>query len=355
MQTPDEPPLPGDFDALLELVAHDADAARARRAFVAAAKVCGLSAAMPRYDDLVRFDQLEPLQARLARALAWEPFVGGGFGIPASRRLLRRWLGVDPPGVLEREMTITRDGVEVTLPLWQLWRGAPVAELEHNQGIPDFMAEALAPAELIEAAAESVLEPYGIRGFPLEARLRKTLDEHGAEAADWAEGFADLLVTLRSPDSPRSRDDARGYGMLGIYDWDTLGQLVLVPIVKAGRALAPRWDVLVPFAGSKLFVRTVLAALPPERAEAIVYHRLMTDWGSGGEKALNGFTSGLVVLDLVPSVRVTQILSAKLKNNRSHFKRQMPTIKARLDALAAEHPGVAEGLKPRRAKKPAAP
>lgn len=355
MEPADETPLPDDFDALLELIRTDADPARVRRAFAAAAAVCGLSARWPRYVELVRLDQLDPDQARLARALDREPFVGGGFGIPASRRLLRRWLGVDPPGVLERAMTITRDGAEVTGPMWQLWRDAPIAELEHNQGIPEFMAETLAPAELIEAAAESVLEPYGIRGFPLEARLRKALDEHGAEAADWAEGFADLLVTLRSPDSPRSRDDAVGYGMLGIYDWDALGQLVLVPLVKAGRALAPRWDVLVPFAGSKLFVRTVLAALPPERAEAVVYHRLMTDWGSGGEKALNGFTSGLVVLDLVPSVRVTQILSAKLKNNRSHFKRQMPTIKARLDALAAEHPGVAEGLKPRRAKRSAAP
>jgi len=340
------PLLPDDFDALVALVATEPDPDRLRAAYAAAATLCGLRERCHNHSDLVPFAALDPAQQRLARALDREAFGTGGWGVPTSRRLLRRWLGVEAPGILDRPLKADTDPA----PLWQRWRDAPPDTLEYNQGVPDFVLAALSPAEVIEAAAESVLEPYGIHGSPLETRLHTLLLRDGAQAAGWAEGFADLAVSLRSPDGPHARPEAYGYDMLGLYDWDTLGVLILLPLVRAGRPLEARWDVLVPFAASQECVREILAALPPERAEAVVYHRLCTDWGPGGEKALNGFDSGLAVLDLAPSIRVTQILSGKLKNNRGFFKKRMERIRARLDALAALHPGVAEGLKPRRGK-----
>ncbi|MEZ4407890.1 MAG: hypothetical protein R3A52_15660 [Polyangiales bacterium] len=338
-------PLPDDLDALLDVIAREPDLDRA----YAAAKAATARLAPWPDGQLKDYDDLSADQRRLARALADRDGVKlWGCGVPASRRLLRRWIGDEPASPLDRRFDATVDGERVRWPLWRLWTRADEDELERNQGVPRVAAEALTPAELIEAAAEIVLEPYDFVGSPLEDRLMEALDAHAAEAIAWAEPFADLLVTIRSPDAPVSRPGAEGYEGLGIYDWDTLGVLALLPIVRARGALDPRWDVIAPFTGPTGFVREVLLAMSPERREAFVYRRLTTDWGPSGERALNGFETGLSLLDLAPSERVARVLARKLSNNRSHFKRRMDRIQPRLDAVAAEHPAVAAGLDLRR-------
>jgi hypothetical protein len=339
------------LDALLQTARDEPDPARASDAAQRAIELAGLAALA---HDLVLPEALTDDQRRVAEALLRGDLEYGG-PLPASPRLLRRWLGVDPPSVLERRVDWVHEGAAVRWPLWKAWRDAPLEMLEHNQGVPAPFAEMLTPAELIEAAGERALEPYKIRGSPLEARLADTLDRHGASAAPWAAGFADLLTGLRDPVAPRARLDAVGYGMLGIYDWDTLGMIALVPLVRAGVPIESRRDLIVPFSPHAL-ARDVLLALPPERREAVVFRRLMTDWGGGaGVTALNGFSTGLALLDLAPSERVTRVLMGKLRNNRGHFKKAKARIDARLEALAAEHPGVAAGMKPApRAKKAAA-
>lgn len=346
MAAPSDP-----LDVLLRIVRDEPDPERAGDAARRAIELAGF-AALGR--DLVLPEALTADQRRVAEALLRGDLAYGG-PLPASPRLLRRWLGVDPPGVLERRVDWVHEGAAVRWPLWKAWRDAPHEMLESNQGVPAPFVEMLTPAELIEAAGEGALEPYDLPGSPLEARLVDALDRHGASAAPWAAGFADLLVTLRDPGAPRARLDAVGYGMLGIYDWDTLGLIALVPLVRAGVPIEARWDLVVPFSPHAL-ARDVLRALPPERREAAVFRRLTTDWGGeAGVKALNGFTTGLALLDLAPSERVTRVLMGKLRNNRAHFKKARARIDARLDALAAEHPGVAAGMKPaRRAKPPAA-
>jgi hypothetical protein len=340
--------LPTDLDGLLRVVADDPDPSRASAAAAAAMRRSGYFERWRRWEELALPEELTADQRRVAVALLRDDVRGGGHGLPSSVRLLRRWLGVDPPGVLERRVPWTHEGVAVDWPLWKVWRESPEEALEHNQGIPLALMERLGPAELIEAAAESLLEPYGIQGYPLEQRLHDILAAHGASAATWAASFADLLASIRSPDGPRARDDARGYGMLGLYQWDALGLITMLPLVKAGVALDPRWDAIAPFSGDALG-REVLGALPPDRREALVYRRLMTDWGASGAKALNGFDTGFPLLDLVPSERVTRVLMDKLRNNRGYFKKRVDRLRARFDELAAEHPGVAAGLKPRRA------
>ncbi|MDB4928549.1 MAG: hypothetical protein JWM10_1033 [Myxococcaceae bacterium] len=189
--------------------------------------------------------------------------------------------------------------------------------------------------------------------FPtdLDGLLRIVVGDPDAEratAAAWAAPFADLLTSLRSPDGPRARAEVRGYGMLGLYQWDVLGLLTALPLVRAGVPIEARWDVILPFWGDALG-REVLLAIPADRREAFVYRRLMTDWGPTGAMALNGFDAGFPLLDLAPSERVTRVLVGKLRNNRGYFKKRKDRILARFDELAAEHPGVAAGLKPRRA------
>ncbi len=339
-----------DLDGLLRIVADDPDPSRASDAAREAMRRTGCIERWRDWSRLALPEELTADQRRVALALLREGVSAGGNGLPSSPRLLRRWLGVDPPGPLERRIPWTHEGVAVQWPLWKVWLSSPDEALEYGQGVPLVVTEHLAPAEVIEAAAESLLEPYGMRGYPLEQRLRDVLDAHGASAAQWAVSFADLLASIRSPDGPRARDDAHGYGMLGLYHWDCLALITMLPLVRAGVALEPRWDVIVPFSGDALG-REVLGALPPDRREAVVYRRLTTDWGASGVKALNGFDTGFPLLDLVPSERVTRVLMDKLRNNRGYFKKRVDRLRARFDELAAEHPGVAAGIKPKRAAK----
>lgn len=338
------------LDALLATVRDEADPARAQAAAEEAMALAGFKDRWPQWEMLALPEELTPDMLRVAHALLREDLHVGGWGLPSSQRLLRRWLGVAPPSAMERRIAWTHEGAAVTWPVWKAWREAPEAILEHNQGLPAPFLELLTPAEIIEAAGESVLEPYDIHGFPIEQRLLDTLDRHGAEAVGWAVPFLDRLATLRSPDRPYVREGTAGYNHLGIYDWDAAALIAFVPLVRAGVALEARWDLVAPFTPHALG-REVLLALPPDRREEVLYRRLTTDWGPMGVKAINGFDAGLYFLDLAPSVRVTQIVVGKMRNNRGYLKRRMERVTARLDALAAEHPGVAEGMKPQRGGK----
>lgn len=335
---------PRSLEELLNAVAAEPDRTRASEAARAAMVCAGFKTRWKTWDELALFEALDDDQRRVAEAIGHRRDLGvGGFGMPSSPRLLRRWLGLDPPGALERRISWEHEGRTVEWPVWYAWKSAPDEALEAGQGIPEALLERLTPAEVIEAAGEASLENYGIE-TPYSHRVDAALGEHAAEAAGWARGFAETLASLRSPDSPHAREGV-GYHSLGIYQWDALGVLALVPLVRAGIELDPQLDVIVPFAASTERVREVLSALPPERREAAVYRRLMTDWGPTGALALNGFVNGIVLLDLVPSERITRVLLGKLRNNRNHFKRSRDRHMARIESLAATEPGIAAGLK----------
>lgn len=345
---------PRTLDELLAATAAEPDLTLASRAARAAMVRAGFFARWKAWGDLAHFEDLDDDQRRVAEAIGRRGALdAGGAGMPSTPRFLRRWLGLDAPGVLERRIAWTHEGRAVTWPLWYAWRHADDATLEAGQGIPEALLARLTPAEVIEAAAEATLEGYGIES-PYAHRVDAVLGAHAAEAAGWARGFAEVLASLRSPDGPRAREGV-GYDSLGIYEWDALGVLALVPLARAGVAIDPRLDVLVPFAASTERVREVLSALPPERREAVVYRRLTTDWGPKGVLALNGFVNGLALLDLAPSERVARALLDKLRNNRAHFKRSRERHMARIAEIAATEPGVAAALEPRRAAKAKAP
>ena len=162
------------------------------------------------------------------------------------------------------------------------------ADLEYGQGVTARIVELLTPAELIAFAAEETLEGLSVASV-LETRVMGALDAHAAEAAGWAAGFADVLAPIRSPDRPHAREDAVGYDRVGLYHWDTLAVLTLLPLVRAGVALDPRWDVIAPFYGPPAMVREILKALPPERREPSMR-------GGGGGPAPHLRDRGLRVL-----------------------------------------------------------
>lgn len=343
---------PRSLEELLAAIAAEPDPTRAAEAARAAMDRAGFETRWKTWDELALLEALDDDQRRVAEAIGRRGGLHvGGFGMPSTPRFLRRWLGLDPPGALERRIPWEHEGRSVEWPVWYAWKNAPDEALEAGQGIPEALLERLTPAEVIEAAGEASLEHYGIE-TPYSHRVDAVLGEHAAEAAGWARGFAETLASLRNPDAPRAREDS-DYLRLGIYQWDALGVLALVPLARAGVEIDPKLDIIVPFAASTERVREVLTALPPERREAAVYRRLMTDWGPSGVLALNGFVNGIVLLDLVPSERITRILLGKLRNNRGYFKRSRERHMAHIEALAATEPGIAAGLK-RLPNKPAA-
>ena len=347
----DELPL----DTLLQRYESEPDPERASRLAAAARRRAGFLDRWVRWDTLALPEELDATQRRVAEVFARRSDARfGGFGLPASPRRLRQWLGLDAPSVLDRRVPHTHGGESVSWALWKVLAEADDADLEYGQGVTARIVELLTPAELIAFAAEETLEGLSVASV-LETRVMGALDAHAAEAAGWAAGFADVLAPIRSPDRPHAREDAVGYDRVGLYHWDTLAVLTLLPLVRAGVALDPRWDVIAPFYGPPAMVREILAALPPERREEVLYRRLTTDWGASGERALNGFHEGLALLDLAPSERVARVVVQKYRNNRKFFAKAKEKILARFEALAAKHPGVAAALRPQRAPKAEAP
>jgi hypothetical protein len=294
-----------------------------------------------RAHDLLLPEELTAPQRLLAEALAARA-EGDAWTcrIPGTLRLVRRWLGQTPPSVLDRRMPWTHEGRAVSWPLWRVWRAAPESSLEHNHGIPRELAEALSPAELIEAAGEVLLEPYGDFGSPLETRLMDAL-AHAADAAPWARATVDAAVTAID-------DDRRRHRVIDHYERHTLAVLVLLPLVRAGVALDPAWDVLVPHTGPEGYVREVLFALPPARREAVVYRGLTTTWGARGDQVINGFWENLRALAWAPSLRNAGFVVRQWRSCGRYYAKARPKIQAAFDAIIAEHPEVADALKPQR-------
>jgi hypothetical protein len=288
-------------------------------------------------------EELTPFQRRLAEAFAaraegdvWT------CRIPGTLRLARRWLGMTPPSVLDRRIPWTHEGRAVSWPLWRVWADVPRSSLEHGQGIPRELAETLSPGELIEAAGEAVLEPYGDYGSVLEDRLMAAL-AHAGDAAPWARSVVETAVAAVTDEGHRQR-------AVQHFERTVLAVLVLLPLVRAGVPLEPAWDALVPHAGPEALVREVLFALPPDRREAAVHRGITTTWGARGDQVINGFWENLRALEWAPSLRNARFVVTQWRSCSRYYAKARPKIQAAFDRIIAAHPEVAEALKPQRRK-----
>lgn len=294
-------------------------------------------------EDLLLPEELTPAQRRLAEAFAAR--IEGDVWtcrIPGTTRLVRRWLGMTPASVLDRRVPWTDEGRAVSWPLWRVWARAPRESLEHNQGIPRELQEMLTPGELIEAAGEAVLEPYGDYGSVLEDRLMAAL-AHARDAAPWARSVVEAAVAAVTDDGHRQH-------VVQHFERAVLAVLVLLPLVRAGVPLEPAWDALVPHAGPEALVRELLLALPPDRREAAVHRGMTTAWGARGDTVINGFWENLRALQWAPSLRNAQFVVRQWRSCSRYFAKARPKIEAAFARIIAAHPEVAEALKPQRRK-----
>jgi hypothetical protein len=117
--------------------------------------------------------------------------------------------------------------------------------------------------------------------------------------------------------------------------------LLLLPIVRSGRPLEPRWDRLVSF-GTQPQAREILATVPEERREAIVWRRLAR------AKPLDMWIIGdvVAVLDLAPSRRIADDILRRLEMPavREFLKAAVDEHRSRIRDLARTHKSLGEAL-----------
>jgi hypothetical protein len=246
-------------------------------------------------------EDLDDRQRAVAKRLAATMLLPqAGLGLAAAGEARKRWLGLLPPGPLERVITVSVGGVMKTLPVWRAW-----VELEQHRvygaPVPPPLAGELAGLDRWQAVIEMLLQTYGDG-----PRNVKDIDEllgslpPGEALFDRGARLADDLGARLS--------EARRQGMSTWVPYAACA-LLLLPFVRAGRPLEPGWDSLVSLTtlpGS----REILRAIPDQRREAIL-------WAAVAERSDSDHKDlGEVVamLDLAPSRRIAENVARRLSN-----------------------------------------
>lgn len=231
---------------------------------------------------------------------------------PTDTWNLRRWLGLDPPGRLERPL---EDGGP---PLWRI-----VASAKKR---PWSVLQALPLPERIEAFCEGSLRAYrlpepDLADLGAEDGLCTVggLLRLGDPGRTVAPAMADFLVRWwRSPDV---------YRPLRLPE--AARSVVLLAVAAADLPAAPAWDVLYPLGRDR--EHELLDRIPPERRVAAIEEDAGRLHPYYAEKAL------LRVLPRVPDARLVALLKQVGKGGGGHPKR---VLADELRRLGEEHPAV---------------
>lgn len=251
------------------------------------AKVLLAFAAFPgeAVDRVALVEELSPEQKAMAKRIATTHLLPmGGHRLPASGACRRRWIGVDPPGPIDRY--VEHKGILV--PLWRAWRERKVtpdefgSRLAYRQSLIEYTAKSYPPFMYVAQPAELEEE---LRALPSSEALFALV---ACIADDLAERFA-----------------AAVRGGTPVHVSLTMSGLLLLPLVRAGKPIEPRWDSLVAITKDSQS-RELLAALPLERREVRFCNHLATGPGLA-------ITAPVVeVVDLAPTRRVVVAINRRL-------------------------------------------
>ncbi len=247
--------------------------------------------------------------------------------LPGARWSLRRWLGMDPPGALERVVTHDVGGSRETSPRWRAYdaaRGNP-AEIAR-------LLEALSMAERLEVYGELDAGAYGFTPRDLEFDF-PGLEALREEGRAWAPRHADWLLErakdLGSPYDVRQRLRIR--------------PPLFLSFVRSHIASAPRWEVFLPLTPERPeLLRECFAALPEGRRVQAVRAALPTSMPEQAVKLL------LALIELYP---LPGFVDIAFERHLGHYAPKKETLAA-LDNAAKRHPELAEALATNRQKKP---
>lgn len=204
------------------------------------------------------------------------------FGLPAGPWERLRWLGVEPPMVLDRSIRLA-DGREI--PLWQKLCALP------SPGREALLAELSADlegADRLEALALVVRGDYALSNGLRDDDLYAMIRELGPAAAARAR---EILPVLMAHDLDNVR--ATGVGMALVW--------AIARDLPPGSTLPPEYDAVLRLIPSPV-IREVLALLPLERREAVVVAYLR--WARKESGGIVSLKRVLAVVDLIATPAV---------------------------------------------------
>lgn len=243
------------------------------------------------------------------------------FAVPTDTWNLARWLGRETPGVLEAPAP--GDG----RPLWRVLEALQRDGDGDGAAPREALVRALPLPQRLEAIVELSVGAYRLRA--VSGLSPEELVALGPEGAAVAPGLADWLVALRDgPDWFRSRGqlpaDAR---------W-----AVFMALVRGRVPIAPRWDQLLPLAGSAPLLELTLeaiAALPPERRAAAVVR---------AARGMHPHYFEQTLLALLPAVPDPALVEQLADNAEDGGGRPRRALQDDLRALAQTSPALAAAV-----------
>jgi hypothetical protein len=257
--------------------------------------LCGLAADLAGFTTSFKEREVAPasalsdVQRATAEALIAAPglLLGMRHGLPGSSRAAARWLGLSPPGVLER---VDADG----LARWQRVRALFGQPPPTGSVVVAEALKELSPVEQLEAARELLLGAYKIlidvdARFPPSA-LAELVRAAGKDAEAWARESMQIAVSFHEGGHASAQMSPEHM------------TVVLAALVDAGVPIEPAWE---PFVGLAPVseARQVFGALAPLRRREIALRHL-----AGGARSPAGHAQLLdalaPVLDLVPGPEV---------------------------------------------------
>jgi hypothetical protein len=192
------------------------------------------------------------------------------WALPVRGWAIRRWLGRERPGALEVPVTHDVDGEQITEPRWRALRRA-------GRDLPKVFL-AMPISDRLDAYVDIVLGAYRL---PRHRLSWGELSEVPAGLGDWAAAAADRVSSIPHGTTPMA-----------------LRWAIFLSLVRGGRDIEPRWDVLLPAGTGDEHEPMVecVAAVPQTRRDAALLAAV--------ERLAAGaaiVACGLEMLDVYPS------------------------------------------------------
>lgn len=296
-------------------------------------------------------DALTGPQRALAEIVALSELeVGGAFAVPSLAADQRRWLGLEPAGVLEEPVTYTLDGQERTAPLWhalQSLQAATGASRDYStcaallNSFP--LAKRLRVFDALLPTPPKNRSVYGLNHIALEEGLQ-FIDE--GEGPAWAAASADALLEKASSIARHNPQVTLAWCCEHRLDF-RLRLRAFAALVREQVAIESRWDVLLPLPstlrGDVLKdVLPCIRAIPEERRDSAIRSALE------GKFPTEIVVVGTALLDEFPSEPLLELILRHV--DESH--RPKREVLKDLAAIAQRHSQLRDRFEAYIAKQP---
>lgn len=276
--------------------------------------------------------ELDSQQVALATQLSDEEVISSaGCGVPAAGACRRRWLGLTPPGPLERIVPVTLAGTTRQLPVWRGWVELTAAR-QFGRPIPEQLAQHLSPFERWEAAVLFGSETYGGPTFALKPEEIEAMLSLAGPCETLSERALSLGAELEQRHRIAQREERR-------FGFNTSAALLLaLPVARAGVAVPEQWDAFLPL-DPRPQGRELLTAIGPQRAGVAVLRYLRWVDQTGDD----GLALAMDLVDQYESDAVAEHIWQRLNDARVRARGGVPleALRERFRTLGAVHPSYA--------------